>query len=45
MVRLKLDVQGQAYGRILGVDGQGGWGGLKNWTIFVDVICESSLKY
>ena len=31
-------------GRILDVDRQGGgWGGLENWTIFVDVICVSSI--
>ena len=40
--RLKLDVQGQGGGRILDVDGQGG-GGFENWTIFMDVICVSSL--
>ena len=41
--RLKLDVQGQGVGRISDVDGQG-QGGLENWTIFMDVICVSSLK-
>ena len=30
-------------GRILGVHGQG-VGGLENWTIFMDVICVSSLR-
>ena len=40
-VRLKLDVQGQASGRILDADGQG-IGGLENGTIFMDVICVSS---
>ena len=34
-VRLKLDVQGQASGRILNADGQG-IGGLENGTIFMD---------
>ena len=29
-VRLKLDVQDQGGGRILDVDGQGGWGVLKS---------------
>ena len=43
-VRLKLDVQGQEGGRILNVDGKGGWAGLENWTIFMDVICVSSLN-
>ena len=42
-VRFKLDVQVQEGGRILDVDGQGGWG-LENRTIFMDVICASSLK-
>ena len=41
-VRLKLYVQGQGGDRILDVDGQGG-GTLENWTIFMDVICVSSL--
>ena len=40
---MKLDVQGQGVGRISDVDGQG-QGGLENWTIFMDVICVSSLK-
>ena len=40
---LKFDVQGQKGGRILNVDGQGGVEGLENWTIFMDVICASSL--
>ena len=39
-VRLKLDVQGQGDGRTLEV---GVVGGLENWTIFMDVICVSSL--
>ena len=39
-LRLKLDVQGKEGGRILDVDGQRG---LENWTIFMDVICVSSL--
>ena len=30
------------FGKILDIDGQGG-GGLENWTIFMDVICVSSL--
>ena len=38
-VRLNLDVQGQAGGKILDVDGQGGWGFLKirqfSWTSYV----------
>ena len=38
-VRLKLDVQGQEGGRILDVDGQGGWGVLKtgkfSWMSYV----------
>ena len=45
-VRLKLDVQDQGGARILVVDRQGGGGGggsLENWTIFMDVKCESSL--
>ena len=41
-VHLKLDVQGEGGGRILDVGGQGG-GSLENWTIFMDVICVSSL--
>ena len=40
--RLELDVQGQGSGRILDVDGQWVWS-LENWTIFMDVICVSSL--
>ena len=36
---LKLDVQGQGIGRILDVDGQGGWGVLKtrqfSWTSYM----------
>ena len=40
---MKLDVQGQRGRRILDVDGQGGWGGLENWTILMDVIRVSSL--
>ena len=38
----KLDVQGQDGGRTSDIDGQG-VGGLENWTIFMDVICVSSL--
>ena len=38
-VRLKLDIQGQGYGKMLDVDGQGGWGVLKirqfSWTSYV----------
>ena len=30
---------------MLDVDGQRGWGGLENWTIFMDVICVLSLTY
>ena len=41
-VRLKLDVQGQGGGKFLDVDGQG-VGGLGNQTIFMVVICVSSL--
>ena len=41
--RLKLDVQGQEGGRIFGRRWTRGVGGLKNWTIFMDVICVSSL--
>ena len=41
---LKLDVQGQGGGRFSDVGGQGGWGGLENRTIFMDVICVSPLK-
>ena len=43
-VRLKLVVQVQGGGRILDVDGQGGWGSHENWPYFMDVICVSSLK-
>ena len=44
MVPCKLDVQSQGDGRVLDVDGQGvGGGGLKNWTISMDVICVSSV--
>lgn len=42
-----MDVQGQRGERSLDVDGQGGFGGgggLKNWIIFMDVICVSSLR-
>ena len=39
---MELDVQGQGSGRILDVDGQWVWS-LENWTIFMDVICVSSL--
>ena len=42
-VRLELDIQGQEGGGILDVHGQGG-GGLENLTIFMDVICVSSLN-
>ena len=42
---MKLDVQGQGGGRILDVDGQGGVVRLENWTIFMHVICVSSLSY
>ena len=41
-VRLKLDVQGQRGAKILDVDGQG-VRSLENQTIFMDVICLSSL--
>ena len=43
-VRLKLDVQCQADRRISNVDGQG-MGGLENWTVFMDVVCVSSLTW
>ena len=43
-IRLKLDVQGEGGGRILGVGGQGG-GSLENWTIFMDVIPNQSKKH
>ena len=39
---LKWDVQVQGGGRILDIEGQGGVG-LELWTIFMDVICVSSL--
>ena len=42
--RLKLDVQGQGGGGILDVDGQRGWGGIENWTIFMDIIFVSSFN-
>ena len=42
-VCLKSDVQGRGGGRILDEAGQGGRG-LENWTIFMEVICVSSLK-
>ena len=42
-VRLKLDVQGQGGAKILEADGQGD-GGVENWTIFIEVICVSSLR-
>ena len=46
-VRVKLDVHGQGDGKVLDLDGQGGVGVLKirqfSWTIFMDVICVSSL--
>ena len=39
MVRLELEVQGQGDGRILDLDGQGGWVVLKieqfSWTSYV----------
>ena len=38
---MKLDFQGQGGGRILDVD----VGGLENWTVFMYVICVSSLNY
>ena len=37
------EVQGQGAGRFLDLDGQGGWGIFKHWTIFMDVMCVSSL--
>ena len=46
-IRLKLDVQGEGGGRILGVGGQGG-GSLENWTIFMDVYVyhlENTAKF
>ena len=51
-VCLKLDVQGQGSGSILDIAeqgvcvcvcGRGGEGGPENWTIFMDVICVSSV--
>ena len=42
-VRLILDVQSQGGETISDVDGQG-VGGLENWTIFMDVICVSSIR-
>ena len=44
-VRLKLDVQGQRGGKISDLDGQGRVGVLENCTIFMDIICVSSLKW
>ena len=41
-VRLKLNERGQEGGNILDVDRQG-VGDLENYTIFMDVICVSSL--
>ena len=38
-----LDVQGQGSGKNLDVVEQG-VGGLENWTIFMDVMCVSSLN-
>ena len=40
---MKLDVQGQGDGTTLDVDGEAGVGGLKNGTIFMNVLCVSSL--
>ena len=40
---LKLDVQGQGGRTALGVNAQGGRG-LEKQTIFMDVICVSSLR-
>ena len=50
---MKLDVQGQGSGSILDIAEQGvcvcvcgrggGEGGPKNWTIFMNVICVSSV--
>ena len=42
-VHLKLDVQDQGGVKVLDVDGQGS-GALENDTIFMEVICVSSLK-
>ena len=42
-LRSKLNVQGRGGGRISDVNGQR-VGGLENWTIFMDVICLSSLS-
>ena len=44
-VRFKLNVEGQGGERILDVDGQGGVGGLENWTNFMDIICVLSLSF
>ena len=41
--RLKLDVQGQVGGRILDVAWTVGVGFRQNWTIYMGVICVSSL--
>ena len=41
---MKLDVQGQGGRRIFGRRWTRGMGGLENWTIFMDVICVSSLR-
>ena len=40
--RLKMNSASQGGGRILDLDRQRG-GGLENWTIFMGVICVSSL--
>ena len=45
LIRLKLDVQGQASGKILDADGQGGWGVLQigqfSWMSYVEEIIFS----
>ena len=41
-VDLKLEVQGQGGGRCQDVDEPGGRA-VKNWTLFMDVVCVSSL--
>ena len=38
-----VEVQGQGAGRFLDLDGQGRWGIFKYWTIFMDIMCVSSL--
>ena len=40
---MKLVMEGEGGQRILEVDGQGGLGGIENWTVFMDVICASPL--